>query len=184
MKKKNNRKEIILMNNFSIDIEETKAVCPIGEQYGKQCQKDHTIPVLSCEGSCIRGEIARLAANLIAKETPYRRGCHGEIFTAPHSAISQWATNAEKVVIIDGCFMQCHGRILKKIIPDDRLLQFDALAIHRKYSSIMDSDDVPEEEQKQTALLVAKTILNRLKHGTISTCASDASTCCRETACT
>lgn len=172
------------MNSFSITVEETKAVCPIGEQYGKQCQREHAIPVLSCEGSCIRGEIARLAANLIAKERPYRRGCHGEIFTAPHSAIAQWAANAGHVVVIDGCFMKCHGRILRSLVPEERLLQFDALTIHRKYSSIMDSDEVSEEERRQTARQVAETILNHLKHGRISAGASDAAVCCRETACT
>ncbi len=171
-------------SSFMLTVEETKAVCPIGEQYGKQCQKEHTVPVLSCEGSCIRGEIARLAANQIAKEVPYRRECHGEIFTAPHSAIAQWAANAGHVVVIDGCFMKCHGRILKNIIPENRLLQFDALAIHRKYSSIMDSDEVPEEERRQTARHVAETILKHLKRGTISACASDAAVCCKETACT
>jgi uncharacterized metal-binding protein len=71
--------------------------------------------VISCEGACIRGEIARLAAHLVAKEEPYRRSCHGEMFTVPTSAIAQWMNDAGKVVVIDGCFLHCHGRILSNL---------------------------------------------------------------------
>ena len=36
-----------------------------------------------------------------------------------------------KVVVIDGCFMKCHGRILRNLIDDEKLLQFDALRYTR-----------------------------------------------------
>jgi len=42
---------------------------------------------------------------MVAKKEPFRRGCHGELFTVPDSAIAQWVKNAEKVVLIDGCFL-------------------------------------------------------------------------------
>ena len=47
-----------------------------------------SIPVVSCEGACIRGEIARLAANYVAKRSNFKRGCHGELFTVPESKIA------------------------------------------------------------------------------------------------
>ena len=53
---------------FSIEVEDTKNRCPIGETVGNRNIAEGKIPVLSCEGACIRGEIARLAANMIAKE--------------------------------------------------------------------------------------------------------------------
>ena len=64
--------------------------CPIGELTGKRNMSESKIPVLSCEGACIRGEIARLAANIISRHEGYGRGCHGELATVPDSAIAQW----------------------------------------------------------------------------------------------
>jgi uncharacterized metal-binding protein len=150
---------------FTLSVDDTKAVCSIGEMAGKRSIDEKEIPVISCEGACIRGEIARLAAHFVAKEDPYRRSCHGEMFTAPHSAIAHWMHEAEKVVVIDGCFMKCHGRILRNLIDDEKLLQFDALSIYKKYTDRMSIDDVPEEERKATAREVADKILDRLRQG-------------------
>jgi uncharacterized metal-binding protein len=121
------------------------------------------IPVISCEGGCIRGEIARVAANMVAKDGPYRRGCHGEMFTAPHSAMAHWANEADKVVVIDGCFMHCHGRIMKNLIGEENLLQFDALSIYKKHTDLIEVDDVPEAERKEVARQVADRVLSVLK---------------------
>jgi uncharacterized metal-binding protein len=150
---------------FALTVDDTKAVCAIGEMAGKRSIDEKKIPVISCEGACIRGEIARLAAHLVAKEEPYRRSCHGEMFTAPHSAIAQWMHEAEKVVVIDGCFMKCHGRILRNLIDDENLLQFDALSMYKKYTDLMSIDDVPEDERKATAREVADKMLDRLRQG-------------------
>ncbi len=135
--------------NFSIEVVGTESLCPIGEVKGKERLTEGKTPVISCEGGCIRGEIARLAANLVAKEEPYRRGCHGEMFTAPRSAMAQWAKKSDKVVVIDGCFMHCHGRIMKNLIGEENLLQFDALSVYKKYTDLIDIDDVPEAERKE-----------------------------------
>ena len=56
--------------DFSLSVQGVKGLCPAGEVYAKRNISDKRIPVLSCEGPCIRGEIARLAANLIAHEVP------------------------------------------------------------------------------------------------------------------
>ncbi len=120
------------------------------------------IPVLSCEGACIRGEIARLAANLVAKEEAYRRGCHGELFSVPDSAMAQWVKKAEKVVLIDGCFLRCHGRILENLVEKEKLIQFDALSFYKKYTDRFDIDSVPEAERNQVAHDVAGQVLASL----------------------
>lgn len=104
-----------------------------------------------------------MAAHLVAKEGPYRRSCHGEMFTAPHSAIARWMREAKEVVVVDGCFMKCHGRILRNLIDGEKLRQFDALSIYRKYTDLMSIDDVPEEDRKATAHEVADEILGRLR---------------------
>lgn len=95
------------------------------------------------------------------------RGCHGEIFTAPTSAMADWAKKAEKVIVIDGCFMKCHGRIMRNVIGKDNMIQFDALPIYskgNKYTDIMHHDEVPEEERKQLAQQVADKVLSELSY--------------------
>jgi len=62
---------------------------------------------------------------MVAKEEPFRRGCHGELLTVPGSALEKWMTTAEKVVLIDGCFLHCHGRVLDNFISNKKLEQFD-----------------------------------------------------------
>ena len=147
---------------FTLEITDTEKACPQGEKAGSQCLAEGKIPVLSCEGGCIRGEIARLAANLVAKEELYRRGCHGEMFTAPHTAMADWMKKSGKVVVIDGCYMHCHGRIAENIVGKDNLVIFDALSLYRKYTDIIDIDAVPEKERKETARKVADMVLAEL----------------------
>lgn len=148
---------------FIVEVSETDGKCPIGEEVGSRNLGERKIPVLSCEGACIRGEIARLAANLVAKEEPYRRGCHGELFTVPDSAIAQWMKNAGKIVLIDGCFLRCHGRVLENLVGEEHLTQFDALSFYGKYTDRFDIDSVPEKERKETARRVADKVLAELK---------------------
>jgi len=47
-----NQKKSVIFNT-------TNSSCPIGEIIGKKNISESNIPVLSCEGACIRGEIAR-----------------------------------------------------------------------------------------------------------------------------
>lgn len=148
--------------NFTVEVEATKAVCPLGEVVGNEMIAEGQIPVISCEGGCFRGEIARVAAHMVAEEKPYSRGCHGEMFTAPRSAMADWAKKAKKVVVIDGCFMRCHGRIMKNIVGAENMIQFDALPMYNKdgrYTNTMLIDEVPEAERKELARQVADKVL-------------------------
>jgi len=151
--------------DIALTIADTARQCPIGETVGKRGREQSRIPVLSCEGACIRGEIARQAANMIAKEAPYGRGCHGELITVPDSSIARWFKTADKVVLIDGCFLRCHGRILERMLDGDKLVQFDALAVYKKYNDIFDVDGVPEDERMVTARQVADYVLDCLNRG-------------------
>lgn len=63
--------------DFSLDVQGIEGSCPTGEAYARRQIAGHSMPVLSCGGPCIRGEIARLAANLVAREVPgTARACH------------------------------------------------------------------------------------------------------------
>ena len=147
---------------IDLTVANTTGRCPIGETIGKRSMEQSKIPVLSCEGACIRGEIARQAANMVAKEASYGRGCHGELMTVPGSSIAQWFKTAAKVVLIDGCFLRCHGRILEQMLDRDKLIQFDALAVYKKYNDIFDAEDVPDAERMATARQVADHVLSCL----------------------
>lgn len=151
--------------DFSLDVEGVKGVCPAGERWADQQIAEKKIPVFSCEGPCIRGDIARRAANLVAEEEPYARACHAETFFVPHSSMARWVKGAEKVVVIDGCFLKCHGRVLAKLVGAEKLLQFDALPMHGKYKDVFLMDDVPEAERKEVARQVSVKISAALGRG-------------------
>ena len=151
--------------DFSLDVQGVKGFCPVGDAYAKRQLEERKIPVLSCEGPCVRGEIARLAANLVAKEVPtLARACHGEAFFVPHSAMASWVKGADKADMIDGCFLQCHGRALKGLIGAEKVVEIDALPFHGKYGDLFSMDDVPEQELKAVARQVADEIIATLTH--------------------
>ncbi len=152
-----------MQEKYKIEIDKTGGKCPAGEKRGEENILKKAIPVLSCEGACIRGEIARIAANLISKEEGYSRGCHGEFLTIPDSAIAEWIRNAEKVVVVDGCFLKCHKRIFNNILDESKICSFDALSYYGKYTEYFDPDSVPEKELKQVAADVAAKIINDLR---------------------
>lgn len=161
-----NKKEVFVSKStpdFSLEVDGVKGVCHAGEKYATQNLTEGKIPVLSCEGPCIRGEIARVAANLVGKEKPYSRCCHAELFTVPYSTMARWAKEADKVISIDGCFLQCHSRILKNLVGEEKVVQFDALSHYKKYTDLFDIDSVPEEERKKVAQDVANWVLASLK---------------------
>ena len=151
--------------DFSLNVQGVKGFCPAGEVYAKQQIEKKTIPVLSCEGPCIRGEVARLAGNFIAQELPsLARACHAETFFVPHSSMARWVKGAEKIIMIDGCFLKCHGRVLKGLVQEERMIHIDALPLYKKYTDIFLMDDVPEDERKAVARQVADKIIAKLKN--------------------
>ncbi len=150
--------------DFSLNVQGVKGSCPTGEAYAEQQLAAKSIPVLTCEGPCIRGDIARLAGNLVAKEVPgLARACHAEAFFVPHSAMASWVKEADKVVMIDGCFLKCNGRVLKNLVSEDKIVHIDALPLYKKYTDVFLMDDVPEEERKAVARKVADKIIAQLR---------------------
>ena len=160
-------------SDFSLEVQGVKGFCPAGETYAKEQIAKKTIPVLSCEGPCIRGEIARLAANFVADDVPsLARACHAETFFVPHSAMARWVKGAQKSVMIDGCFLKCHGRVLQGLVAEEKIVQIDALPLYKKYTDIFSMNDVPEDERKAVARQVADKIIAKLKQdGTVATSA-------------
>lgn len=149
--------------DFSLGVSEVKGVCPAGEVYAKRNIAEKKIPVLSCEGPCIRGEVARLAANIVTEEAPYARCCYAETLLVPHSSMTTWVKSADKVVVIDGCFLSCLGRVLENLIDKETIIHIDANPLYKEYSDVFLYTDVPEDARNELARQVANKILEKLK---------------------
>jgi uncharacterized metal-binding protein len=150
---------------FSLEVDGVKGACPAGEKHAQENIAGGKIPVLSCEGPCIRGEIARLAANIVAEEEPYARSCYAETFLVPHSTMAHWVKDARRVVMIDGCFLKCLGRVLKNFIDAEKIIHIDALPMHGKFGDVFLYTDVPEAVRTEVAEQVADRILAMLREG-------------------
>ncbi len=154
--------------DFSLNVDGVEGSCPAGEKYAQDRIAEGKIPVFSCEGPCIRGEIARLAANIVAEESAYARSCYAETFLVPHSSMARWVKDADKVVMIDGCFLKCLGRVLKNFIDEERIIHIDSLPLHKKFGDVFLYTEVPEAERTEVAQEVADKILIMLKEEHVS----------------
>jgi len=169
-----------LNETINVQIHRTEKKCAAGERRGTENAAAKKIPVLSCEGACIKGEIARLIANNISKMDGYARGCHGELLTVPESALAHWIKNASKTVIIDGCGLKCHTRIFENILEKDTLISIDALSYHKSFSDKFDIDCVSQKERESIAEATTQKIMIDLA-GTINgpaTCEKQSGECC------
>ncbi len=159
-------------SSFEIHVHGTPLVCPTGERYAEARLREGSVPVLSCEGPCIRGEIARQAANRVAQHPPFARACQGEAMTVPRSGMARWVREAERVVVVDGCFLRCQGRQMRSMLRPDQLVEIDVLPLYNKYTDKFDTDDVPEAERNAVAGDVAEKVLAMLTAKTPATRAS------------
>jgi uncharacterized metal-binding protein len=101
---------------------------------------------------------------MVAKEEPFARACYAETFFVPHSSMARWVKEADKVVMIDGCFLKCLGRVLNNFVDDEeKIVHIDALSLYHKYTDLFDMEDVPEAERIETARQVADQILPYLR---------------------
>ncbi|VVB59275.1 DGC domain protein [uncultured archaeon] len=103
----------------TIKIEKTNNVCPMCENYAKK-QASKPIAIMCCEGACLRGEIARRAANMLCSsiaQNKTARICLGGAFTKD-TGQRNLVRNAKKVIALEGCFIKCSSRMMKGAIND------------------------------------------------------------------
>ena len=146
----------------TIEIKLAEQRCPLGEAYAR---RHSTTPpktaILSCEGMCLRGEIARRAANDIAHAlAPERtvRVCHGGLLEAD-GGMRDLIERADKALMLDGCSIACGTRLLKGALPrvkptvvfTDRLVDFDR--------SRFGVDEMPEDQVRALARTAAEKIV-------------------------
>jgi uncharacterized metal-binding protein len=147
----------------TIVIQKTDRTCPLCEDYAAR-QKSKPVAVMSCEGACLRGEVARQAANVLCHElAPEKtaRVCLGAAFTKDTGQRSL-VRNAGKVIALEGCFIECASRMMKGAVPGltpttilaDELYEFD--------TDLFGVDEMPESEIKAHARRVAEQVLRQL----------------------
>jgi uncharacterized metal-binding protein len=150
-------------DDFAVRVDGVYNVCPTGEAWAEQSMGDKKIPVLACEGPCVRGDIARRAANFVAQEAPFQRACYPEAAFVPHSGMARWVKEADQVIMIDGCYLKCIGRVVNNLVDREKIVHIDALPLYKKYTDIFDMEDVPEAERIDAARQVADQILSKLR---------------------
>ena len=147
----------------TVRIEKVQNVCPMCEDYARH-QASKPVVVMSCEGACLRGEIARQAANLLCHKLEREktaRLCLGGAFTKDTGQRSL-VRNGARVIAVEGCFLECSSRMMKGVIPGispevivaDRLYDFDR--------TLFGIDEMPEDQIKARSAEVAAKIAKTL----------------------
>ncbi len=147
-----------------VRIEKTKNSCRLCEDYAER-QKTKPVAVMSCEGACLRGEVARRAANILCHSlAPEKtvRICLGGAFTKD-TGQRALVRNAPRVIALEGCFINCSSRMMNgaveglnpEVIIADRLYDFD-----RKLFGI---EEMPSEQIEAHARAVARKIAETLQ---------------------
>lgn len=117
-----------------VHIEQAKNNCRLCDDYAER-QKAKPVAVMCCEGACLRGEIARQAANILCHTlAPGKtvRICLGGAFTKD-TGQRDLVRKASRLIALEGCFVNCSSRMMNGVIeglkPDvviaDRLYDFD-----------------------------------------------------------
>ncbi len=146
-----------------VRIEKTKNSCRLCEDYAER-QKTKPVAVMSREGACLRGEVARRAANILCHSlAPEKtvRICLGSAFTKD-TGQRALVRNAPRLIALEGCFVNCSSRMMNgaveglnpEVINADRLYDFD-----RKLFGI---EEMPSEQIEAHARIVARKIADTL----------------------
>lgn len=146
-----------------VRIEKTKVNCRLCEDYAER-QKSKPVAVMSCEGACLRGEVARRAANILCHSlAPEKtaRICLGSAFTKD-TGQRALVRNAPRVIALEGCAIHCSSRMMAgtidgfspEVIVADRFYDFD-----RRLFGI---EELPSGQIDAHAHTVARTIAGTL----------------------
>ena len=146
-----------------VRIEKTRNSCRLCEDYAER-QKSKPVAVMSCEGACLRGEVARRAANILCGSlAPGKtvRICLGSAFTKD-TGQRGLVRNARRLIALEGCLVNCSSRMMNgvidglspEVIVADRLYDFD-----RRLFGI---EEMPAEQIEAHARTVARKIAGTL----------------------
>jgi uncharacterized metal-binding protein len=146
----------------TIQVKLTDARCEMGDSYAqKHMTTSPKAAVLSCEGMCLRGEVARRAANLIAFElAPDRavRVCHGGLLETG-GGMRDLVERADTILMLDGCGMACGTRLLKGAFPDRRPTVVFTSGMFECDATVFSVNEMADAEIRQYAGTVAARVV-------------------------
>jgi uncharacterized metal-binding protein len=152
------------MSNCCTEAKVTR-VCPDALNYvQKELELEPKNAIISCEGGCIKGEIARVAASILA----YRlvrdsavRICLGDAATG-NSGMLELVKRAPQIIAIEGCPLQCGTEIMKYRVPDIETTIVEASSLYTydksKYFELL---DMPREDVVIYATKVAEYVQSK-----------------------
>lgn len=98
-----------------------KRVCSDAKRYvERELEGTPKKAVIACEGACIKGEVARTAANLLTYVLERERAvriCLGDAATAD-SGMLALVQRAPEVIVVEGCPLACGTAILRTRAPE------------------------------------------------------------------
>ncbi len=148
----------------TLKIEKIDQVCPACEKYAERhTTEPPKIAVLACEGACSKGEVARIAANLVAHHlAPEKtvRICLGGAFTKD-TGQRNLVRRANKTIAIEGCFLRCSSRMMKAALPGLRPTIVQADTLYESDPNTFGIDEVSPEELRMRAEEVAELIVKK-----------------------
>lgn len=154
------------MSNQCLSPCATSRICPEGLRYvNQQLLSNPKLAVIACEGACIKGEVARVAANMLAyrleKENMVRI-CLGDAATG-NSGMIELVKRAPQVVAIEGCPLCCGTMVLRSRLPELRTVIIDASQIYQyDKANQFEIFDIPSSQIEEYALMVANCARERL----------------------
>jgi len=114
--------------------------------------------IISCEGGCIKGEVARVAANILAyrlQQDTTIRICLGGAATK-NVASQELAAKAPNVIALEGCPLQCGTTLLKRKLPDLQPMIIDTSTLYSfDRSKCFEICDLPRAQIEEFAQVVA-----------------------------
>jgi uncharacterized metal-binding protein len=142
-------------------IEKVTGKCPACEEYAEiNSTTPPKIAVMACEGACARGEVARRAANMVAHRLAREetvRICLGGAFTKD-TGQRNLVRRADKVIAIEGCFINCSSRMMVGVLPEVHPVLIRADLIY-EVDLPFGIDEVPDEMFTVYAYKVAEQIV-------------------------
>ena len=147
-----------------VTIETTEKSCGLCEDYARS-QHDKPIAVICCEGACLRGEVARRAANLLcftlAPELTARI-CLGSAFTKD-AGQRRLVENAQKALVLEGCFLRCATRMIAGAVKNRVLETVIADGLYDFDHSLFGCNQVADAEIDAFARTAAEKVLGSIR---------------------
>jgi uncharacterized metal-binding protein len=147
----------------TVRIERAKGNCKLCDEYAEK-QSHKPVAVICCEGACLRGEVARQAANILCHElAPEKtvRICLGGAFTK-NTGQRGLVRDVGRVLALEGCPVDCASRMMAGVIPG---LTPEAVDVSRLYDfdrSLFGIDEMAPEEIRAHGWTAAKKVADLL----------------------